>query len=112
MIEYRTSPEVTNPALNELFTAAWGEVCAFEGERLVGFVNTAWDGGLRAFPLDTTVHPDVQRTGNGSTPVEHALKLSRERGCHHMHVDFEPHLEHFYASCAFRPALAGVVKLS
>ena len=27
------------------------------GEQLVGFVNVAWDGGIHAFLLDTTVHP-------------------------------------------------------
>ena len=128
MIEYRISPKVTNAVLNELFTAAWGavhsndfqavlernlgHVCAFEGKRLVGFINIAWDGGIHAFLLDTTVHPTVQRKGIGSALVEHALKVAREHGCHWMHVDYEPHLEHFYASCGFRPTLAGLVRLT
>jgi GNAT superfamily N-acetyltransferase len=119
---------MTNPALNELFTAAWGKVhssdfqpilerslgyvCAHQEERLVGFINVAWDGGIHAFLLDTTVHPAFQRQGIGSALVRHALELARKRSCHWVHVDFEPHLEHFYASCGFRPTLAGLVKLS
>jgi GNAT superfamily N-acetyltransferase len=119
---------MTNPALNELFTAAWGKVhssdfqpilerglryvCAHQEERLVGFINVAWDGGIHALLLDTTVHPAFQRQGIGSALVRHALELARKRGCHWVHVDFEPHLEHFYASCGFRPTSAGLVKLS
>ncbi len=127
MIEYRINPALSNDALNELFAASWdghtprdfsrtlshslGFVSAFELERLVGFVNLAWDGGLHAFLLDTTVHRDFQRHGIGSGLVTRAIELARERGCHWVHVDFEPHLESFYKDCGFQPTLAGLVKL-
>ena len=128
MIAYHTSPPVSNAALNELFAAAWGGIkssdfqpilqhslgyiCAFADERLVGFVNVAWDGGVHAFLLDTTVHPDVQRQGIGAQLVKRALELARQRGCQWVHVDFEAHLESFYAACGFKPTLAGLVRLA
>ena len=80
--EYRISPSVTNQELNELFADAWpgarqnedfgpvlrrslGYVCAYQGGDLVGFVNVAWDGGVHAFLLDTTVRSDCRRQGIG-----------------------------------------------
>jgi GNAT superfamily N-acetyltransferase len=128
VIEYRRNPKLTNDALNALFAAAWeahtvsdfsntlehslGFVGAFELERLVGFVNLAWDGGAHAFVLDTTVHPEFRRRGIGSGLVTRAIELARERGCDWVHVDFEPHLEKFYSDCGFKPTLAGLVKLA
>lgn len=84
---------------------------AHAGDQLVGFVNVAWDGGVHAFLLDTTVHPDFQRQGIGQKLVEQATMEARRRGCHWLHVDFEPHLESFYRSCGFQHTLAGLVSL-
>jgi GNAT superfamily N-acetyltransferase len=127
-IVYRTSPSVTNEALNKLFTAVWANhtrtdfgsilerslayVCAFDGERLIGFVNLAWDGGIHAFLLDTTVHPDYQRRGIGRRLVERASQVARACSIHWLHVDFEPHLLHFYGSCGFTHTEAGLMRLN
>jgi GNAT superfamily N-acetyltransferase len=127
VIEYRISPSLTNDALNALFAAAWsdhesrdfssvlshslGFVGAFSGERLVGFVNLAWDGGVHAFLLDTTVDPEVQRRGIGAELVTRAVELARECGCTWVHVDFEAQLEPFYARGGFAPTRAGLVRL-
>lgn len=127
-IIYRTSPPVSNAVLNELFDAAWENhtasdfgpvlerslayVCAFDGERLIGFVNLAWDGGVHAFLLDTTVHPDYQRRGIGRTLVERAVLVARACSIDALHVDFEPHLLHFYRSCGFVHTEAGLMRLN
>lgn len=127
-IVYRTSPNVTNTALNELFAAAWQNhiatdftpilerslayVCAFDGDRLIGFVNLAWDGGIHAFLLDTTVHPGYQRRGIGRSLVERAVKIARACSIQWLHVDFEPHLLHFYQSCGFAHTEAGLMRLN
>jgi predicted N-acetyltransferase YhbS len=126
-ITYRLSPPVTNETLNGLFGAAWENhqpsdfapvlsrslayVCAYEGERLVGFVNLAWDGGVHAFLLDTTVHPNVQRRGIGIELVRAAVDAARARGVEWVHVDYEPHLDAFYARCGFEPTRAGLIHL-
>lgn len=126
-IELRISPPLTNEALNVLFRAAWNThartdfapilarslawCAAFAGANLVGFVNLAWDGGVHAFLLDTTVHPNVQRQGVGRQLIIHALQVARERGIVWVHVDYESHLEDFYRSCGFVPTLAGLVNL-
>jgi GNAT superfamily N-acetyltransferase len=86
-------------------------LAAYDGDRLVGFVNLAWDGGVHAFLLDTTVHADFQRRGIATDLVRRAADIARERGAEWLHVDFEPHLEGFYRGCGFRPTGAGLIAL-
>ena len=86
-------------------------ICAYLDERLVGFVNLAWDGGIHAFLLDTTVHPDVRRQGIGVQLVAEAVKVAQERGIEWVHVDYEPHLRGFYERCGFRDTEAGLIHL-
>lgn len=124
----RISPLVTNEQINELFAAAWANhiesdfqqvlghsllyICAYVDERLVGFVNMAWDGGVHAFLLDTTVHPDFQRQGIGVQLVQTAVYEARERGIEWVHVDYEPHLRGFYERCGFQHTEAGLIHLN
>lgn len=126
-ITVRIDPHPAEPGFAELWRAAWGiewsgnldrvlarslvHLCAYDGERLIGYVNVAWDGGIHAFLLDPTVHPDYQRRGLGSRLVRVAVALARERGARWMHVDYEPALEGFYRGCGFRPTAAGVIEL-
>jgi GNAT superfamily N-acetyltransferase len=127
-ISLRINAPVTNDELNALFAAAWPDfdrrdfdpilrrslayVCAYHAEHLCGFINLAWDGGIHAFLLDTTVHPDLQRRGVGRRLVEEATMVARSRGIEWLHVDFEPHLHAFYAGCGFQPTEAGLIHLS
>ena len=132
-LDFRSSPPLTNAALNALFssggwpswqnapdTSDWQPVlrqslvylCAFAGERLVGFVNVAWDGRDHAFILDTRVHPDHRHRGVGRELVHRAAIAARERGCETLHVDYAAELGPFYASCGFTPTAAGIIDLT
>lgn len=128
-VRYRISPEVANEELDGLFADAWqtppgtrnyapvlrrslGYVCAYSGDELVGFVNIAWDGGLHAFLLDTTVRSDLQRRGIGRELVRRAQNLARKAGASWLHVDYEPALGEFYRKCSFRETEAGLVDLT
>lgn len=128
LIAYFDCPAVSNDELNALFATAWpdyrpidfapvlnrslGYVCAYAGPELVGFVNLAWDGGIHAFLLDTTVRGDWQRRGVGRQLVLRAAALAREQGVRWLHVDYEPHLDEFYRGCGFTPTLAGLIDLT
>jgi GNAT superfamily N-acetyltransferase len=127
-ITYILNPTVTNADLNRLFAAAWSDhretdfapilsrslvyVCAYEDSMLVGFVNVAWDGGVHAFLLDTTVLPAFQRRGIGVRLVQEAAAAAKVRGIHWLHVDYEDHLDTFYKQCGFQPTLAGLMRLN
>jgi GNAT superfamily N-acetyltransferase len=89
-----------------------GWVTARDGERLVGFVNVAWDGGVHAFILDTLAASDLRRQGIGRRLVEIARDEARAAGCEWLHVDFEDELRAFYFdACGFTPTPAGVIAL-
>lgn len=120
-------PALSDAALNALFAAAWpgraarpfGPVLArsltylgaFAAGALVGFVHVAWDGAAHAFLLDPTVHPDFRRRGLGLKLVGEAAAAARASGAEWLHVDYEPHLEAFYAAAGFRPTVAGLLRL-
>lgn len=127
-ITLRVGPPVADGELTALFAAAWPDggdkgdyrsvlarsltyVCAYAGERLVGFVNVAWDGGGHALLLDTTVHPAFRRRGIGTSLVRRAAETARDRGAEWLHVDYEPHLESFHRQCGFKPTRAGLLAL-
>ncbi|QND13647.1 GNAT family N-acetyltransferase [Rhizobium leguminosarum] len=127
MPEIRIDPFPSAAELNALFSAAWGSphsrdftailsrslahIGAYQDDRLVGFVNVAWDGGIHAFILDTSVQPDMRRQGIATRLVREATRVARQRGASWLHVDFEPHLTGFYRACGFAPTEAGLIKL-
>jgi GNAT superfamily N-acetyltransferase len=121
----RPGAALASAALRELFLAAWPgdggphfdlerSLCwasAHAGDRLVGFVNVVGDGGVHAFVLDTTVHPDFRRQGIGLELVRCAADEARELGAEWLHVDYEPEHAPFYRRCGFRPTAAGLLGL-
>ena len=124
---YLVSPPLTNDELNALFGDVWqghtrrdfrpvldrslAFVCAYLENRLIGFVNLAWDGGEHAFILDTSVHPEFQRRGVGRELVRRAVAEAEGARIKWVHVDFEPHLRGFYELCGFRSTAAGLMRL-
>lgn len=128
MIRFAVDPFPAQAELDALWLSAWGapandyarrilprslaHLGAYEGNRLIGFVNLAWDGGVHAFLLDTCVHEDFQRRGIATQLVARATEVASERGAHWLHVDFEPHLEGFYRACGFGPTGAGLIALA
>jgi GNAT superfamily N-acetyltransferase len=126
-VTYEVSPALSDELLNALFASAWPAhpptafarvlehsllyVAAFAGDRLVGFVNVATDGGAHAFLLDPTVDPAHRHQGIGTRLVRMAADGARDRGCEWLHVDYEPELAAFYTGAGFRPTAAGVMRL-
>jgi GNAT superfamily N-acetyltransferase len=129
MVDIRIDPFPDRESHAALSAAAWGtepdpgydlanvlsrslvHLGAYDGERLVGYVNVAWDGGEHAFLLDPMVHPDYRHQGLGTELVKRVVGLARERGATWLEVDYEPHLEAFYTACGFRPTRAGIIRL-
>ena len=127
MITYKVKPQLSDLQIKPLFRAAWsGEedasyegvlqrslsyICAYAGEHLIGFVNIAWDGGVHAFLVDTTVHPSYQRRGIATELVKRATQEAKKAGCHWLHVDYDAPLQGFYEGCGFEPTLAGLINL-
>jgi len=130
-LDYRWRGAIDNAALNALHAEGFrtrltdwdwaaqlerhslGWVTAHDGDRLVGFVNVAWDGGVHAFLLDTLTAADLRRRGIGRRLVELAVDGARRAGCEWLHVDWdEDDLTRFYLEgCGFSPTPAGLIAL-
>jgi ribosomal protein S18 acetylase RimI-like enzyme len=126
-VTFRRGERPETRQLHELFEAAWGNpktgyeraldhsftwITAHADDRLVGFVNVAWDGDIHFFLLDTTVHPDWQGGGIGRRLVDEAIDACRGRG-EWLHVDADEQLmARLYGPAGFEPAPAGLVDLT
>jgi ribosomal protein S18 acetylase RimI-like enzyme len=123
----RVDPRPDVEALRALWLASWGtatnaefaaiwsrslaHLAAFDSERIIGYLNVSWDGGVHASIYDVTVHPDHRRRGVGTALLREAARVARERGAEWLHVDFEPHLLGFYRGCGFGATEAGLMRL-
>lgn len=128
-IDYRRSPPLPNEVLEALLQAAWDNrqpqdhvrvlsrslvwFGAYDGERLVGYANLAWDGWAHSFLIDPTVHPDCQDQGIGARLVREAIAAAREHPTvEWVHVDASPALmEKFYYPAGFQAASAGIISV-
>jgi GNAT superfamily N-acetyltransferase len=104
--------EPTQADFEAIWSRSLAHLCAFSDDKLVGYVNVAWDGGAHASVFDTTVHPDHQRKGIGMALVNEAARVAREQGAEWLHVDFEPRFAGFYSACGFAPTKAGLMRLN
>jgi predicted N-acetyltransferase YhbS len=130
-MKYEVNGAVTNEELNGLFSTGWPSwqnepdssdwrpvlehslayVIARDDGALVGFVNVAWDGRVRAFLLDPRVDPRCRHRGVGRELVRLGADAARAAGCEWLHVDFEPELTPFYEGSGFQPTAAGLIRL-
>lgn len=129
-IVFRVCPEVGNDDLNRLHAEGFDHqvvghdwqpqlersllwVGAFHRERLVGFVNVAWDGGVHAFLLDTVVEVAYRERGIGTRLVREAIEAARRAGgIEWLHVDSDEELmARFYFPAGLSPTPAGVVRV-
>lgn len=127
-IEIRVDPFPHQRDLDDLWRATWEidaiadfravltrslvHIGAYEGDKLLGFANMAWDGGQHAFLVDVCVHPEHRNKGIGQRLVDKAVATARKRGVVWIHVDFEPHLKAFYLECGFKSIEAGIMKVT
>jgi len=99
------------PHYDRVLDRAFGWVAARHGDRLVGFVNMAWDGGVHFFLLDTTVHPEYQRRGIGLELVRRSIEACQGAGAW-MHVDADEELmQRLYLPAGFERSAAGTVNV-
>jgi hypothetical protein len=72
-------------------------VGAFEDERMVGFANLAWDGGVHAFLVDVLVGAAPAAPRDRRALAGEAVRLATEAGCAWLHADYAPDLAPFFA---------------
>ena len=98
-------------SLDHPVTITW--VGAFDGSRLVGFVQARSTGPEDALLFDTAVDPESQGRGIGTGLVTHAVRDIEGAGFHRVLAEFEPPLSRFYVGrCGFTRRDATTASLS
>lgn len=99
----RMQRDLTDPRLRNAF-----HLCAFDGERLVGYAAVVGNGVTDAYIQDVMVHPDCQRQGVGSQLMERVLTRLKAEGVYMVSVIYgEETLRPFYEKFGFFTMLAG-----
>ena len=104
VVDVRIDPFPSQRELSDLWRATWEidgvsdfqsiltrsltHVGAYLGDRIIGFANMAWDGGIHGFLVDVCVHPEFRDHGIGQSMVEAALKVARKRGLQKVHAQW------------------------
>jgi GNAT superfamily N-acetyltransferase len=82
-------------------------------ERLIGFANVLWDGGIHAWLQDVMVSSPARSRGIGTLLVGTAQTGAMRAGCDWLHVDFAEDLRPFYLeACGFQLSSAGLIRLT
>ena len=98
----RMERELSDPRLTSfLHVAAW------DGEKLIGYVDSVSNGVTDAYIQDLMVHPDYQGKGIGTTLMENMIENLKARGIYMISVLYEERLREFYRRFGFQQILAG-----
>jgi ribosomal protein S18 acetylase RimI-like enzyme len=131
-VVFRVRPEIDNEAWDRLHAEGFEHhvagydwksqieqhsltwIGAYHHDRLIGFVNVAWDGGVHAFLLDTAVEASSRHLGVGTRLVREAIAaVSRYPQIEWLHVDSDEALmRDFYEPAGFTPTPAGLIHIA
>lgn len=99
----RIETDLADPRMRNAF-----HLCAFEGDRLVGYAAVVSNGVTDAYIQDVMVHPDQQRRGIGSQLMERVLARLQDEGVYMVSVIYgEAALQPFYERFGFSTMLCG-----
>ena len=99
----RMQRDLADPRLRNAF-----HLCAFDGERLVGYAAVVGNGVTDAYIQDVMVHPDYQHQGIGTQLMERILARLEAEGVYIVSVIYgEEALRPFYEKFGFFTMLCG-----
>lgn len=83
-------------------------LCAYDGERLIGYAAIVGNGVTDAYIQDVMVHPDYQHQGVGTQLMERVLARLESDGIYMVSVIYgEEALKPFYEKFGFTTMLSG-----
>lgn len=99
----RMQRDLSDPRLHNAF-----QLCAFDGEQLVGYAAVVSNGVTDAYIQDVMVHPDWQRQGVGTQLMKRVLARLEQEGVYMVSVVYgEAALAPFYEKFGFCTMLCG-----
>lgn len=87
-------------------------VSAYEGDKLIGYVEVISNGITDAYIQDLMVHPEMQNQGIGTQMMNMVIKEIKERDIYMLSVIYgEEELKEFYERFGFFTMLCGQMQL-
>jgi ribosomal protein S18 acetylase RimI-like enzyme len=96
--------------LNNPLMTSYYHIACYDGDKLVGYVDTTSNGVTDAYIQDLTVDPAYQGQGIGTELMNKIISRLRERRIFMISVIFEEELLPFYERFGFFPMLAGMMQ--
>lgn len=91
---------------NELMTS-FLHISVYDGEKLIGYIDTVSNGVTDAYIQDLMVHPAYQGKGIGTELMNRMIAYLKERKVYMISVVFEEKLLPFYRNFGFFSMLCG-----
>ena len=123
MIEYRISPGINGNAIGDLReSVGWNRmdqvyrdprlqsfccIGAFDGEKLVGYVDCVSNGVTDAYIQDLMVHPSYQGQGIGTQLMNRIIDYLKCKQIYMISVIYDASLKSFYKKFGFCEMLSG-----
>lgn len=103
----RMERDLADPKLHNAF-----HLCAFDGERLIGYVAVVSNGITDAYIQDLMVHPAYQLQGIGRQLMQRTLDRLRMDGIYMVSVIYgDAELQQYYEDFGFTTMLCGQMEL-
>ena len=98
----RMEKEYGNPLMTSFF-----HIAVYDGDQLVGFVDSVSNGVTDAYIQDLIVCPDYQGKGIGTDLMKKMIASLKEKHIYIISVIFEERLKPFYDRFGFNTMLCG-----
>ena len=98
----RMEKEYGNPLMTSFF-----HIAVYDGDQLVGFVDSVSNGVTDAYIQDLIVRPDYQGKGIGTDLMKKMIASLKEKHIYIISVIFEERLKPFYDRYGFNTMLCG-----
>lgn len=98
----RMEKEYGNPLMTSFF-----HIAVYDGDQLVGFVDSVSNGVTDAYIQDLIVRPDYQGKGIGTDLMKKMIASLKEKHIYIISVIFEERLKPFYDRFGFNTMLCG-----
>ena len=98
----RMEDEYSNPLMISYY-----HIAVYEGDKLVGYIDSVSNGVTDAYIQDLMVHPDYQGKGLGTELMNQMITYLKENRIYIISVVFEESLMQFYDRFGFYHMLCG-----
>ena len=98
----RMEDEYSNPLMTSYY-----HIAVYEGDKLVGYIDSVSNGVTDAYIQDLMVHPDYQGKGVGTELMNQMITYLKENRIYIISVVFEESLKPFYDRFGFSSMLCG-----